>query len=285
MRLADARDRGSHRVATFELGRGEVVGIGRVDASRERAPGHEHPPGRGGAKAHVGVEGVEAAHPEPQVRRDGDRLEWGAGGDHDVAVAARVDDDARLHDLASALRFEHDRVDVTVGCVRVRAPRMQTEPRAGRAQEVERDIAERLGIERHGVADDVGRSAPDQSPAPPALDRGGIGRTPLARFGGARVAAPSETVDDLLAQPGDHLGAAAVVEREQQVDQAERREPADESVPLDQQHVGAAASRGHRGGDARAAGSDDEHVGPPDDLEVARRLPPRRRHRRSRYRR
>ena len=42
---ADARDRGPHLVATLELGRGQVVGIGRVDAPAQWPPRNEHAPG------------------------------------------------------------------------------------------------------------------------------------------------------------------------------------------------------------------------------------------------
>ena len=148
MRVADARDRGAHRVAALELGRGEVVGIGRVDPPVERPHGTSTRPGavvrkptpstassrcRGRPSGTTGAAGswsTRTARPAATMH---------------VAVAGRVDDDARLHDLAPALRFEHDRVDAAVGRVRVRAPRVQPQAHAGLAQQVDRDVAEASG--------------------------------------------------------------------------------------------------------------------------------------------
>ena len=262
-------DFGAHFGAARELGRGEIVGVGGIDSLRARSPRHEAATRPGRAEADV-IELADPAHPEPQPRRNRDALVRGAARHEHVAIAGRVDHDLGLHDLATLLRFEHDRLDAAVGCVRVRAPRVQTKSYAGGAQQIERHVAEVLGVERDRIAHDVGRRTPDESPLPPMFDRGGIGRSPLRRRGMASV----EPVDELLTQARDDLGTAAVVEREQQIDEPEGREAADEAVPLDEPHVGTAARGRDRGRDSRAARTDDEHVGRTDDGEISRRLPP-----------
>ena len=128
--------------------------------------------------------------------------------------------------------------------VRVRAPRVQSQAHArrraagrSRRRRTPRDRT-RPSSARHRAARP--RSVPRRATARPRPGRSNPTRSVRRSL---RVAAGREPVDDLLAQARDDLIAAAVVEREQQVDQAERRETADESVPLDEQHVGAAARR------------------------------------------
>ena len=259
----DAGDLGPHRVAAFELGRGEVVGVGCVDPPAERTPRHERAPGRG--RAERGCRVVEAAHPEPQPGRDRDGLECRSGGDEHVAVAARVDHDARHDDFATAFRFEDDGFDRALGCVRARAPRVEQHPYACLPQHVVRHVDECFGVERDRIAHDIGRRAPNEPVLAPAVDDRRIERSPFGRRREPGRARGVEPVDGLLAHAAHNLRAAPVVECEQQVDEPERREPADEAVALDEPHVRAPASGRDRGRDPRRPGADHEHVGPPDD--------------------
>ncbi len=76
-----------------------------------------------------------------------------------------------------------------------------------------------------------------------------------------RGAARLQSIGDLLAQPADHLAAAAIVEREQQRDETAGREAAEVAQPLHQDHLGAIARRGDRRRYSGGAAADDEHFG------------------------
>src|SRR5207249_1243065 len=66
---------------------------------------------------------------------------------------------------------------------------------------------------------------------------------------------------DLLTEAAHDLPAVAIVEREEENDEPAGREPAERAVPLDQQRIGAAPSRGDGSSAARGAAADDQHFG------------------------
>ena len=140
--------------------------------------------------------------------------------------------------------------------------RVQQQPRARALDQLEQREAHRLGVVGHRVAHAVRRASPHQARSERSRSTGASSARPHSPARGKkRGAARGEPLGDLLAEPADHLPPAAVVEREQQDDQAAGREPAERVAALDQQHVGARARRGDRGRDARGAAADHQHVG------------------------
>src|SRR4051794_7391626 len=87
-----------------------------------------------------------------------------------------------------------------------------------------------------------------------------------------RLTGAIEAVDELLAQPGHDLMAVAVVQGEQQVDEAHRCQPAERARAFDEPRRRAATRRGNRGSDAGGAATEHEHIRPADDRNVARGL-------------
>ena len=252
--------------AALALGRGELVGVGRVDVPDTRHQRHHHAlvrrtvHGALDPRQRVATRIPRLAHPLPElllrhglgaldvdVRHPEDsretlhalarRLERRAGERADVRVAARVDDDGRPQPAHAALRGDVDTGDATALDRDTEREGVQERPHAGLLRQLVPDALERLGV---------------------------IGN---ARAGAVRVrpleghSALDQPRDDLVRDAGDDL-LGALARRVEGVERVEHRgrRPAEEAKAVDEQRPRTrprGRDRGRRPGRAR---SDDEHV-------------------------
>ena len=178
MRAISARTSSRHSSSAAVRSSGSVG----VDPAAERTPRE-----RAGGRARWCGSRRRRARPSPPIRNhnhggDRHRLERRAGRDHHVAVAGRVDDDARLHDLAPALRLEHDRVDAAVGArtrARTTSAGAAARPRRGAGRTTRRrtlrDRTRRSSARRRAARPRSDPSSRQRSTA------SGVGRAPFAR--------------------------------------------------------------------------------------------------------
>ena len=249
----------------LQLGGGERVGIGRVDAGDPRHEAHhdallrravdralqarqavralvdrlaDQPPQRLLGRHPRDVHAGEPEHRRERLRPPVRRVVRRAGQVADVRVPAGVDHDPRADRPDAALRRELHRVDAAVGVAPGReGEAVQQQPHAGLG-------GQRLphALERLRVVGDAGARA--------------VGVRPLE----ARVLR-AEPGDHVVGDAGDHLvrDRARRVERVEGVEDARRR-AAEEAEPVHEQRVRPGAGRGDGRGRAGRSGADHEDV-------------------------
>ncbi len=213
---------------------------------------------------HIRAPGAE---PEPGV--DLLQLErFPRQGGH-IGVAGGIDHGAAGDSLAAGLRLDQEVCDVPAF-----APNPDHAP-------VQPQVHTRLqhhslcfdleleGVVGDGVAHRVRTPAPDEAEAPIPLHERLILNAPFIGRRKERRPACGEAVDHLLAEAGDDLVAAPVVEGEQEDDEPVRCQPAERAVPLDEHGPRSAPGCCHCRRDPGCASSDDGHI----DLGDDRRLP------------
>ena len=202
---AQAVDLGHHEAPALDLGERQIFGIGRVDLAADalgRAPGKQHLAVADGAEEPAAareraLDVADAAHAEPEPRQHALVLVRAAGGGEDVAVAGRVDDDLGADREAPALALERDGVRCAsprrgrVAAGRddgLAGPGVEQQPhaRAGRPSRSARGAAPRDRTRPSSARGAAG--APDEAPAPVALDRRRVVAAPLRRAAGRRRA-------------------------------------------------------------------------------------------------
>ncbi len=178
------------------------------------------PGGLGGR--HVDVGGAE---PEPRV--DALRGDFLAREDGDVGIAGRIDYGAAGDRFAARLRFENDVGDAVAVLAHAHRPAVEAQVDARIEHHTVGLDLELLGVVGDGVADGVGAAAPDEADAAVLLDERRVGRAPFLARGEEAGVAGCEAVDHFLAEPGDHLVPAPVVQGEQEDDEPVAGKPAE----------------------------------------------------------
>lgn len=203
------------------------------------------------------------AEPEPGMDPlDGEGLP--CEGD-DVRVARCVDHGTAGDRLAARLRFDDDVGYRPAFAAKGDGPAVEAEDDAGFTHQPVGFDLELEGVVGYGVPDRVGPVTPDEPEPPVPFDERFLRSPPLVGWGSEAGPSGGEAVHHLLTEAGDHLGAAAVVEGEQEDDEAVRGEAPEGARPFEEDRSCSAASGGHGGGDAGRSSPDDEDVGGVDD--------------------
>ena len=151
---------------------------------------------------------------------------------------------------------------------------METEPDAGIGQRLVGDIDEDLGVEGHRVTYRLRWRTPDEAPPSPTVHHLRVLAVPFGRRRVTRLSAAVDAVDELLAEPRHHCRATTVIHGEEEVDQADRRQAAEETRALEQPGVRPSTGSCQRCRDPRRAGAHDEHVRSADHRQPAGGLEP-----------
>src|SRR6266542_1503546 len=99
----------------------------------------------------------------------------------------------------------------------------------------------------------MGTPSPYKSPPSVVLDKTLIVRVPFASGRVVDRAAGAHPIDELLADPADHLATGPIVHREQEDHEATGRHPTQGPVPFDQHRARAGSGGRDRSGDASGA--------------------------------
>ena len=271
-----------HHASALHLGIGEVARIRGVDLAVDAgraSPGQQnHARVRRAEVAGAGVErGVDVSHPadpEPEPGMDGHLLGLTAGGDQQVAVAAGIDHHVGQDRLAPGLRLEDDAPDAVAFDDRVGSPHVEEQIHPRFEDHLVQDLPHHLGVVGDRITNAALRrgAAPDEAPASVLLHQRRIVGPPVGSRRGKGAAGSRHPLDELLAQAPDHRPPLAIVERQEQRDQAAGGQTAEGSVALDQRHLGTRARGGHGRRRPGTPPAHHQHLGPLQDGRLTRRL-------------